>query len=745
MHYVKTITLNLCYAIETYPSSNLIMRLRNIVQSISRKLLFLILGILIAGVALYMVWQNNKYRFVRDKIKSTIAEQTDSLYKIKYDSLHFDALTGEAYIKGIHIGPDTSIIKKTKLDKLPYILLDITIASLKVNGVQTDKALMGTQMVGDSIMIDHPDVIVYFLKPLQKKTNINQEASNVYKEILNNLTKIQASHVFINNVHIQGFDYFENEKTFDVTNGAIQLKDVLIDSAHNFDTTRTLFCKQIALQVKSFIKYSNARPEIRVKELNYSGEDELLSFGDIELNRFESVNGDSSKFLHATHLVLKGLDANEFVKNKDIIVDTIECKNITMFEPPLLNLKKSGDSAQKKANDTTGFMHVYSVEMKHLSFPEITFVPRKNSGLSLGNIDVTINNVKADEIIDVQNNPIDYSKEVEIGCDKIALNSKDGLYRFTFQNASINSSEKQLKIGSFIIKPFLGEKAFANKSHFQKDRYDVDLKGIVLTNIDMKNLIDKKIVASDLRINNTSAKIYRDLGKPLKMKSKVGNYPPQMLKKLSVPVNISHIILPNVFIQYTEHEKISDSSGVITFNRSSINISNVTNQKEAIEKNNVTTVSFDTKLLDEIPINGSFKFFLNGNGDNFKVDGHVQSFDALLLNKVSVPMALMRLNTGSINGIDFNFTGNDTSAAGDFVMKYDDLKIDVLKRDKDSKEIKKKGITSLLANVIVKNNNPGNGDLRKENPQFDRDIHKSFFNLVWKTIFTGMKKTVGLP
>ena len=287
--------------------------------------------------------------------------------------------------------------------------------------------------------------------------------------------------------------------------------------------------------------------------------------------------------------------------------------------------------------------------------------------------------------------------------------------------------------------------AFANKAHFQKDRYDVDLKGIVLNNIDMKNLIGKKIVASDLRINNTSAKIYRDLKKPLRMKSKVGNYPPQMLKKLSIPVNIAHILLPDVFIQYTEHEKVSDSSGVATFDHSSINISNITNQKEAIEKNNVTTVSFDTKLLNEIPIKGTFKFFLNGNGGNFKVDGHVASFDALLLNKVSVPMALMRLNTGNINSIDFNFTGNDTSAAGDFVMKYDDLKVDVLKRDKDSKEIKKKGITSLLANVIVKNKNPDNGELRKEAPHFDRDIHKSFFNLVWKTIFTGMKKTVGLP
>jgi hypothetical protein len=344
------------------------MRLRNILQSISRKLLFIILGFLVIAIVLYIVWQNNKYRFARDTIKTTLAEQTDSLYKIKYDSLYFDEITGDAYLKNIHVGPDTSIIKKTKLENLPYILLDITISSLKVNGVKTDKALLGNQLNGDSIIIDHPDVIVYFIKPLQKETNINAEATTVYNEILGNLKRIQVSRVFINDVHIKGLNFFEKGKVFDVTNGNIDLSDVLIDSAHNLDTTRTLFCKQIALQVASFINYNNNRPEIRVKKLNYSGADNLLSLGEIDVNRFESVNGDSSKLLHAINLVLKGLDANEFVKNKNIIVDTIECKDITMYQPHFNKLKKQGNNQQKKI-DTTGFRHVYSIEVKHLSFP----------------------------------------------------------------------------------------------------------------------------------------------------------------------------------------------------------------------------------------------------------------------------------------------------------------------------------------------------------------------------------------
>lgn len=720
------------------------MNLLEIFKSISKKLLFLILGILVVAVVLYVIWQNHKYQIVGNKLAATIAEKTDSLYKIKYDSIHFDAVTGEAYLKNIHIEPDTAIIKKTKLEDLPYILFDITIASIKVTGVKTDKALLGKQMIGDSVVITNPDVLVYFMKPLQKQTNINTEATKVYKQILGNLNRIQVAQVFINNIQGKGVNYFDKEKDFELNNGNIQLSDVLIDSSHNLDTSRTLFCKQAFLNIGSFITYNNNRPELRVNNIQYSGKGKALSFSNIAFNRFESENGDSSKFLIAKDLTLIGLNTNEIVKNKNIIVDSIKCPSITLYEPPANTMKKKS-AGKPEQPDTAGFKHVYSIDMKHLGFPNVKFIPVKKANYILGKISIKINEVKADEIADLEDHPVDVIREAEISCDKISLNSSDGLYNYAMQDAVINSLQKQLNIASITVKPFLAEKAFANKAHFQKDRYDVVLKGIALKNINIQDLLDKKIFASDLVINNASIKIYRDLKKPLSGKSKVGNYPSQMLAKLKIPVNIAHATLPNVFIQYTEHEKVSDSSGIITFENSALNISNITNVDNAIQKNNATTISFESKALGKIPLNGQFIFYLTGEGGNFAANGHVSEFDARVLNKVSVPMALMRLHTGQINAIDFNFKGNNDGAQGDFVMKYQDLKVDVLKRDKDTKEIEKKGVTSFIANVIIKNDNPRNGNLRSFNARSKRDIQKSFFNLVWKTIFAGMKETLGLP
>ena len=191
---------------------------------------------------------------------------------------------------------------------------------------------------------------------------------------------------------------------------------------------------------------------------------------------------------------------------------------------------------------------------------------------------------------------------------------------------------------------------------------------------------------------------------------------------------------------------MSDSSGVVNFVNSDLVISNITNVPQALQKNSQLKIRFSSKVLGAIPITGNFIFLMNNNEQgNFIVNGRVTEFDALKLNKVSVPMALIKVNSGKITSINFNVTGNNTKAAGDFTMTYENLKVDVLKRDKNTNVVKKRGLASLAANVIVKNSNPDGRGLRKVKPSSERNIYKSFFNLVWKTVFDGMKRTVGIP
>lgn len=711
---------------------------------LSKKLLIVLGCILLVVIAGYFVWQKYKYKIVEYKVSAKVSEKTDGLYKIRYDDLTFDEITGNASIKNIRIIPDTNLAKTLNVENMPDILLDATIGSLTVKGAKTAKALLGREMVGDSVIIDDAQITMYSLNPLQKGTKIESQADIVYKEILGKLNLIKVGFVFVNNVNVQGISLATKEKNFDFINGKFLLEDVLIDSSHNLDSNRILFCKQAAFTVDSFFSYNNGRKELSVRNVNFLGKERTILFDEISLDRFPDDSGKGTRLLDAKTLRLSGVNTNEVIKNKNIVVDTILCKTIIAYELPVEDLKSKKE--KKPAADTTGFRNVYSIAMQHLNFPKVTFVPFAESNLSLGNLAIKVNGVAADRIVELETHPADFSKEVDVALDKLSIKSKDGLYHYKMQDIALNSLRQQLNINSFSIVPFASEKQFAAKSEFQKDRYEVTMTGIALKNIQMNNLIAKKLLASDLVIDKIDAKIYRDLHKPLEQKSRVGNYPSQILQALNLPVNVGKATLSNAHIEYRENETASDSIGMISFTDSKLTITNITNIPEAIRKNGQLNITFDARALGLIPLNGNFKFlYSNIDQGNFVVNGSVGAFNALDLNKVSVPMALLRLNTGKINSLDFHFKGNNTGAEGDFTMKYEDLKVDILKRDKTTNEVKKRGLASLAANVIVKNNNPDSRGLRQVSPSYKRNIYKSFFNLVWKTLFTGMKETVGIP
>jgi hypothetical protein len=81
-------------------------------------------------------------------------------------------------------------------------------------------------------------------------------------------------------------------------------------------------------------------------------------------------------------------------------------------------------------------------------------------------------------------------------------------------------------------------------------------------------------------------------------------------------------------------------------------------------------------------------------------------------------------------------------------MKYSNLHITPLKKDNDQKgNFKNKSLTSFFANkFLIKDNNNGVGkDFRKPDFYVKRVNHPNFFNLTWKSILTGILKTIGIP
>jgi len=121
------------------------------------------------------------------------------------------------------------------------------------------------------------------------------------------------------------------------------------------------------------------------------------------------------------------------------------------------------------------------------------------------------------------------------------------------------------------------------------------------------------------------------------------------------------------------------------------------------------------------------------------------SLDATILNSLSKPMALVEVHSGTVTSLDFNLMGNDNRIKGIVRLLYNDLKIKILKKDEESADYKKKKVMSLMANIMVINANPGkNKPVRIVSVSHPRDVYRSIFNFIWKSIFEGVQKTVGI-
>jgi hypothetical protein len=138
-------------------------------------------------------------------------------------------------------------------------------------------------------------------------------------------------------------------------------------------------------------------------------------------------------------------------------------------------------------------------------------------------------------------------------------------------------------------------------------------------------------------------------------------------------------------------------------------------------------------------------FNLTDPGAQFNYSGSMAKMNTRPLNKLLRSMAMVEIKSGTIDKAVFSVNGGYRSATGTFEFHYTDLKVSVLEKKEETGRFKKKGLVSLITNaLLIIDNNPSPGSpLRVVRATFSRPEQASFFNLMWKTIFEGIKSSVG--
>ena len=339
-----------------------------------------------------------------------------------------------------------------------------------------------------------------------------------------------------------------------------------------------------------------------------------------------------------------------------------------------------------------------------------------------------------------------FARQVDANLHQLVINDKKGFYHYTADTIGFSSAGHSLVIKDFRVVPLHGEDGMMKASGTQTDRFDFHCGELSFKHLDLPQLMQGVIDADTLLITRGRFNIYRDLSYPRAGKSMIGRFPHQSLMKLAVPYRLQKVVATDAFIEYKERNPRSDSAGRVQFYHSTVVISRLTNIDSLLKKDNNCTVNFDTKLLNMSSLTSRIVLQLKDTAGRFTVKASVSGFDATRLNTLLRPMALAQADKGQIKRLDFELEGNNYTSHGKLVFLYEGLKVSVLKKDEQEKKLKEKKLVSMIANLVVKDANPGKKDKgpREATIDYKRITDRSFFNLIWKSVLQGVKISLGV-
>lgn len=464
----------------------------------------------------------------------------------------------------------------------------------------------------------------------------------------------------------------------------------------------------------------------------------------------KKLNGTSPGMLFnisIAELNVVGVKTKKAMIDKEIVGRKLEIKN------PVIDLEytyKGKDASRNLPTEEIYRQVLENLDMIQIDSVVITGARLRTSNKGTGktiidvkNINLALFDLKVDSLAVNDSSRFLFSKQMNVDVAEIIWSSPDKLYDYKVEGISLRSSGKTLSVGQIGLRPRLGENEFVHAVSTQTDRLNFSFDNILFSGLKIDRLFDEYLDAGTMTIGSSSLKIYRDLARPRDKVNRIGKYPHQVLDDIPLKFNIRKVNVRNSYIEYKERNHITRQSGKLRFHNVNGSLTNFTNDKTI--KNKIMKAHLQSAFLNKAPLKTNWTFYLFDPGGRFDVSGNIGAIEGPDLNALAEPMGPATIREGRLNSLSFDLKGNNNSMNGNVEMLYDDLKVALLEKDKGETELDKKFLTSLLANFVIKNSNPQKGDeIRVENVHLARNPNRSLFNLCWKTIFKGIRQTVGI-
>ncbi len=395
--------------------------------------------------------------------------------------------------------------------------------------------------------------------------------------------------------------------------------------------------------------------------------------------------------------------------------------------------------------------YLRSLKVQDITFQDADFqyIDKSESPARVTNLkDLTIriSDLLIDSLSQYDKSRLYHTRDIFAELNSYKSVTADSNYTIQIQQFTASTGKGYARIKGFRLIPKLGEMEFSQHFKTQKDRYSISAEEMQLNNIDYNMLnTQRRLIASGLTLNRADVSIFLNRAMPDSLRDRGKNFPHISLQRFKLEALVDTLFIQDSRVNYSEYNPDSRRKGTVIFSKINGNIRNITNDSASLSKNPRAEAKLTALLMDRGRFNVDMKFDLASPLGAFNFKGNVGQMDADMFNAAIRPLSLIEIKSGSLSKMDFTGEGSTKGVKGMVACYYNDLKIALLEQSEKTTWLKRRGLASIFANVlIIEGENPSPGrPVRKVSYNYIRPDHSSFFNMIWKGMSSALLGSIG--
>lgn len=666
-------------------------------------------------------------------VRDHLIRLSDNVHVIKAGTVGFSTLRKEVYVTDARMYPETNS------RNFPDIgwNIQLLIPEIRIKGISVQDIYFDQKIEASNVQISSPEIKLYQKNISKDQTGFKGINFPLPAEIdIISMGQFNMSHATLkvfSELGLQPYLIVQSDLVMASRNVLIQKNPVT--HKPEFKSGR------YTAALNQFIFTPKVKNQhISIEEINFSTAERHIVGKQLRVRPRERNPKQDQVEMHIPTFSMNGFDLDKAYRDYQYLFESIlvERPQLTLYN----NEKDSLQINPFKVNlypHFDSFANVFATKSLKVNDAGLTII--KNGQKSAQEkISFDLSNFRID---DKPSAGFLHSSSFAFSIQDIRRPDKKKLYEFTIGKTRYSSKNNRFTATGLQVKPTLSKESFNSHNRFQSDYYNGKIDSVVIDQPDIRRWFENgELAGRQLSALGLHLDIYRDKRLPFDEQRK-----PQMLqdiiKDLPQPVRIDSLKLINSAIHYIEQPLLGDKAGEIRFNDLDITLKPFTNMKGAGGKIPDFTIHGTANVLDSARMNIQMHYQMNNPDNLFTATGTVMPFNMQVLNPVLEPLALVSIRSGRVDEFRFSMSADKNHATGQLFFGYDDLRISVLEiKDGNTKEAK---FASFLANsLLLRSKNPRGKELEPDEISFQRDQRRSIVNYWWKSIFSGVRNTLGI-